>query len=84
MLESWIFSLLLQDWGHPPCTKLQRFVHGNNCQRCNTEYRDESQENDLTGGSTMDEWDGVFKIFYETKKNKKKLIYITIIAKPVF
>ncbi|KAL9951564.1 hypothetical protein ACROYT_G044248 [Oculina patagonica] len=45
----------IKDWGHPPCTKLQRFVHGNNCQRCNTEYRDESQENELTGGGTVDE-----------------------------
>lgn len=44
----------IKDWGHPPCTKLQRFVHGNNCQRCQTEYRDEEQENDLASGSVTD------------------------------
>lgn len=43
----------MKDWGHPPCTKLQRFVHGSNCQRCNTEYRDQAGENDdLTGGTS--------------------------------
>lgn len=44
----------IKDWGHPPCTKLQRFVHGNNCQRCNSEYREEACENELTGASTTE------------------------------
>lgn len=41
----------IKDWGHPPCTKLQRFVHGNNCQRCNTEYREEERD-EIASGST--------------------------------
>lgn len=44
----------IKDWGHPPCTKLQRFVHGNNCQRCNTEHSCEDQENEVTSGSVTD------------------------------
>ncbi|XP_020624799.1 mucolipin-3-like [Orbicella faveolata] len=44
----------IKDWGHPPCTKLQRFVHGNNCQRCNSEYREEAGENEVTGASTTE------------------------------
>ncbi|RMX48502.1 hypothetical protein pdam_00008482 [Pocillopora damicornis] len=43
----------IKDWGHPPCTKLQRFVHGNNCQRCNVEHRDQGEVNEeLTGGAS--------------------------------
>ncbi|XP_074612598.1 mucolipin-3-like [Acropora palmata] len=44
----------IKDWGHPPCTKLQRFVHGNNCQRCNTEHSCEDQENEVASGSITD------------------------------
>lgn len=44
----------IKDWGHPPCTQLQRFVHGNNCQRCNTEYTEDEQENGIGSGSVTD------------------------------
>ncbi|XP_031551125.1 mucolipin-3-like [Actinia tenebrosa] len=46
----------IKDWGHPPCTKIQRFVHGPNCQRCAEEYRDDENDGNRCG-STVEQID---------------------------